>query len=82
MKVLVTGHNGYIGSVLAKMFLAEGHDVVGLDTDLFADCIFGNESIASIPSMNVDIRDTSAFDLEGFDAVIHWLVFRTTHWET
>lgn len=71
MKVLVTGHNGYIGSVLAKMFLAEGHDVVGLDTDLFADCIFGKESIPSIPSMKVDIRDTSALDLEGFDAVIH-----------
>ena len=71
MKVLVTGHNGYIGSVLAKMFIAEGHDVVGLDTDLFADCIFGNVSIPSIPSMNVDIRDTSALDLEGFDAVIH-----------
>ena len=71
MKVLVTGHNGYIGSVLVKMFLAEGHDVVGLDTDLFADCIFGSESIPLIPSMNVDIRDTSAIDLEGFDAVVH-----------
>ena len=39
------------------MFLAKGHDVAVLDTDLFADCIFGNESIPSIPSMSVDIRE-------------------------
>ena len=71
MKVLVTGHNGYIGSVLVQMFLAEGHEVVGLDTDLFADCFFGDMKVPEIPSMNVDIRDTAAIDLEGFDAVIH-----------
>ncbi len=71
MKVLVTGHNGYIGSVLVQMFLAEGHEVVGLDTDLFADCFFGNMDVPEIPSMNVDIRDTAAINVEGFDAVIH-----------
>lgn len=71
MKVLVTGHNGYIGSVLVRMFLEGGHEVVGLDTDLFADCIFGNGNVPTVPSMNVDIRDTAAIDLEGFDAVIH-----------
>lgn len=71
MKVLVTGHNGYIGSVLVKMFLAKGHDVVGLDTDLFADCIFGQDRVPFVPSMNIDIRDTSAIELEGFDAIIH-----------
>ncbi len=71
MKVLVTGHNGYIGSVLVQMFLAEGHDVVGLDTNLFADCFFGNMNVPEIPAMNVDIRDTDAINLEGFDAVIH-----------
>ncbi len=71
MKVLVTGHNGYIGSVLVQMFLAEGHEVVGLDTDLFADCFFGNMNVPEIPSMNVDIRDTAAIALEGFDAVVH-----------
>jgi len=71
MKVLVTGHNGYIGSVLVKMFLAKGHDVMGLDTDLFADCIFGQDRLPLVQSMNVDVRDTSAIELEGFDAVIH-----------
>jgi len=71
MRVLVTGHNGYIGSVLVKLLQHEGHDVVGLDTDLFADCMFGNDPAPSVPSMNVDIRDTSAIELKGFDAVIH-----------
>ncbi len=71
MKVLVTGHNGYIGSVLIKLLLAKGYEVVGLDTNLFADCLFTNESVDSIHSMNVDIRDTEAIALEGFDAIIH-----------
>ncbi len=71
VKVLVTGQNGYIGSVLVAMLLADGHEVIGLDTDLFADCIFGDYDVPRIPSLNIDIRDTSALELEGFDAVIH-----------
>ncbi|GJL63909.1 MAG: UDP-glucose 4-epimerase [Nitrospirales bacterium] len=71
MKVLVTGHNGYIGSVLVNMLIAEGHEVLGLDTDLFADCIFGDHDVPQIPSLNIDIRDTSAIELEGVEAVIH-----------
>ena len=38
MRVMLTGHKGYIGSILTPMLLAEGHDVVGLDSDLFAQC--------------------------------------------
>jgi nucleoside-diphosphate-sugar epimerase len=56
---------------LVTLLQNEGHDVVGLDTDLFADCMFGNDRAPSVPSMNVDIRDTSAIELKGFDAVIH-----------
>ena len=36
MRVLITGHKGYIGSVMVPMFLSEGHEVVGLDSDIFA----------------------------------------------
>src|SRR3972149_480742 len=70
MRVLVTGHLGYIGTVMVPMLLAEGHSVVGLDCDLYEECTFG-EGIAAIPSIRKDIRDVSACDLEGFDAVIH-----------
>jgi nucleoside-diphosphate-sugar epimerase len=70
MKVLVTGHQGYIGSVLAPMFQAAGHDVVGLDNGLFADCLFGAER-SSVPTIPSDIRDATAQQLRGFDAVVH-----------
>lgn len=70
MRVLVTGHNGYIGTVLTPMLIAEGHNVVGLDTDLYERCTFG-EGVPEIPEIRKDIRDVEAADLEGFDAVIH-----------
>jgi nucleoside-diphosphate-sugar epimerase len=67
---LVTGHNGYVGSVLVPMLRRAGHEVVGLDTDLYADCWFGPESPA-IPCLRKDVRDVEVEDLEGFDAVVH-----------
>jgi nucleoside-diphosphate-sugar epimerase len=70
MKVLVTGHDGYIGSVLVPIFQEAGHEVVGLDTRLFGDCRFG-ESESNIPTREIDIRDVTADDLAGFDAVVH-----------
>jgi nucleoside-diphosphate-sugar epimerase len=70
MRILVTGHSGYIGSVLVPMLVGAGHEVTGLDSNLFADCTFGDESPA-IPAINKDIRDVSAADLEGFEAVVH-----------
>jgi nucleoside-diphosphate-sugar epimerase len=70
MRVLVTGHLGYLGSVLAPMFQAEGHDVTGLDSGLFGDCTFGPPP-ASIPSLDVDVRDVGAEAFRGFDAVVH-----------
>ena len=70
MKVLVTGHNGYIGSVMVPVLHAAGHEVVGLDSYLFEECTFG-EKTADVPSMRMDIRDVRNSDIEGFDAIIH-----------
>jgi nucleoside-diphosphate-sugar epimerase len=70
MRVLLTGHNGYIGSVMTPMLLEAGHDVVGLDTYLYEACTFG-EVRPDLPSMRVDLRDVEPGHLEGFEAVIH-----------
>lgn len=70
MRILVTGHNGYIGTVLTPLLIAEGHTVVGLDTDLYERCTFG-DSVPQIPAIKKDIREVEPADLEGFDAVIH-----------
>jgi nucleoside-diphosphate-sugar epimerase len=70
MKVLVTGHHGYIGSVLAPMLERAGHDVVGFDTFLYQGCDFGPE-VAVPRHIRKDLRDVEASDLVDFDAVIH-----------
>ncbi|AZO14630.1 MULTISPECIES: SDR family oxidoreductase [unclassified Mesorhizobium] len=72
MKVMVTGHQGYIGSVMVPMLLRAGHAVTGYDSDLYRRCTFaaGGER-ASVPSIQKDVRDVQPRDLEGFDAVIH-----------
>jgi nucleoside-diphosphate-sugar epimerase len=70
MRVLVTGHAGYIGSVLAPMIQSAGHEVIGLDNYLFEGCSFGKPA-AEVPSRRSDIRDVSARDLEDVDAVVH-----------
>ncbi|HKW34961.1 MAG TPA: SDR family oxidoreductase [Candidatus Acidoferrum sp.] len=70
MKVLLTGHQGYIGSVASQMLIAAGHDVVGLDTGLFAGCDFGAPA-PKVSEIRKDIRSVTIADLEGFDAVLH-----------
>lgn len=70
MRVLVTGHHGYIGSLLAPLLQQEGHEVVGLDSYLFDGCTFGAE-VDDPPSLAMDLRDVSVEDLRGFDAVVH-----------
>jgi nucleoside-diphosphate-sugar epimerase len=69
-RVLLTGHDGYIGAVMGPALLDAGHDVVGLDTGYFRDCTLVPER-AQIPALWKDIRDLAPTDLEGFDAVIH-----------
>jgi len=70
MKVLVTGHDGYIGRVLVPMFQAAGHEVVGLDSFLFETCKFGVDK-AEVPAFRVDVRDVEVEMLKDIDAVVH-----------
>jgi nucleoside-diphosphate-sugar epimerase len=70
MKVLLTGHKGYIGSRLLPMLLERDHQVTGLDSDLFNACTYAGE-LASVPEIKIDSRDIESTHLEGFDAVIH-----------
>ena len=70
MRILVTGHKGYIGSVMVPMLLGAGHDVVGLDSDLFRQCTFG-PGMHDVPEQRLDLRDTQIRQLEGFDAIVH-----------
>jgi nucleoside-diphosphate-sugar epimerase len=70
MRVLVTGHNGYIGCSLVPLLQAAGHDVVGLDNYLYETCTFGPD-VADPPALRKDVRDVELGDLAGFHAVIH-----------
>jgi nucleoside-diphosphate-sugar epimerase len=70
VRVLVTGSDGYIGALLAPCLARAGHEVVGLDSGLFADCSFGPPP-QPLPTMAMDVRDVGPADLSGFDAVIH-----------
>ncbi len=70
MKILVTGHQGYIGSLLTPMLTALGYQVQGLDNDLYEASLFG-QAPAPVPSMRKDIRDVIIEDVAGCDAVIH-----------
>jgi len=70
MRVLVTGHHGYIGSVMVPILQSAGHEVVGLDTFYYEGCDFGRDALA-IPEIRKDIRDVAVEDLTGLDGVIH-----------
>jgi nucleoside-diphosphate-sugar epimerase len=72
MRVLITGHNGYVGSIMAPMIIRAGHIVTGLDTNLYEGSTFGSyNGKLPIEEKEKDIRDITQEDLEGFQAVIH-----------
>jgi len=71
MKVLVTGHKGYIGVIAAQILQNAGYEVVGVDTDLYAGCDFG-EQPPHISEIRKDLRDLGLADLQGFEAVVHF----------
>src|SRR5258706_3284100 len=72
MRIFVTGHLGYIGTVMVPMLLEEGHAVRGCDSDLYERCTFSaGGPIIEIPNIGKDVRDLELADLLHFDAVIH-----------
>jgi nucleoside-diphosphate-sugar epimerase len=70
MRVLVTGHDGYIGAVLVPIFQAAGHTVVGVDAFYFEEGAIGTVQQPN-EVLRKDIRDLEASDLESIDAVVH-----------
>jgi nucleoside-diphosphate-sugar epimerase len=70
MQVLITSHTGYIGSVLSRVLARAGHQVSGLDADLYRACAFG-PAPAAIPGVEADLRDLRPEALEGFEAIVH-----------
>ncbi len=70
MRVLVTGHDGYIGCSLVGLLQQAGHEVVGLDSYLFEGCTLGAE-VPDVQSLRMDIRDVLPEHLDGIDAVAH-----------
>jgi nucleoside-diphosphate-sugar epimerase len=70
MRVLVTGHDGYIGTVMTPLLAGAGHEVVGLDSGLFRSFTLGDEP-PPVATIAKDVRDVAAEDLDGLDAVIH-----------
>jgi len=71
MRILVTGTDGYIGSVMADMLLAAGHEVVGFDTGYYRAGWLYNGIGEGPQTVTRDIRRMSVEDLRGMDAVVH-----------
>ena len=71
MRVLLTGHQGYLGTVMAPILATAGHEVTGLDSGLFADCVLGSLDTPDVPGLTTDLRDVTVEQLQGFDAVVH-----------
>jgi nucleoside-diphosphate-sugar epimerase len=72
MHVLLTGHLGYIGTVLAPVLIKAGHKVTGLDSDLYSRCTFqAGGAVPDLPAIRKDVRDVETADFQGIDAVIH-----------
>jgi nucleoside-diphosphate-sugar epimerase len=70
LRVLLTGHDGYIGHVLTPMLLERGHQVTGVDSFLFEDCGFPTTP-TEVRVLRKDVRDLQPDDLRGHDAVLH-----------
>lgn len=69
-RVLITGHQGYVGSVMTPLFVQAGYEVVGLDTGYFAECTLVPDAL-TVPAVQKDLRDLEPADLEGCDAIVH-----------
>jgi nucleoside-diphosphate-sugar epimerase len=72
MRILVTGHRGYIGAVVASVLRNASHEVSGLDTAYYEGCDLGGRLDESIPTLRIDLRDVRPEQLDGVDAVAHF----------
>lgn len=70
MRVMITGHKGYIGTVMIPIFEKAGHEVIGLDSDLYRNSTYG-EGLPVVKEIIKDIRDIEKDDLRGVDAIVH-----------
>ena len=71
MRVLVTGTDGYIGSIMTPYLIEHGHDVTGLDTGFYRSGWLFDDRRTRPSTITKDIRDVRPEDLKGFDAVVH-----------
>ncbi len=71
MKILVTGTEGYIGSLLAPMLMQRGHEVIGVDTGFYKVGWLYNGTQLTSKTLNKDIRHITIEDLQGIEAVVH-----------
>jgi nucleoside-diphosphate-sugar epimerase len=70
VKVLVTGHHGYIGSVVAPLLAQQGHQVTGVDTFFYRDCDL--RPGPNVAGLERDVRDVGEADLAGYEAIVHF----------
>ena len=71
MKVLVAGHNGYIGTALVGLLKEAGHEVVGVESLIFDSCGLGPPPVPVDHEIHKDIRDLTLADLDDVDRLIH-----------
>ena len=71
MRVLVTGTEGYLGCLLVPELIADGHEVVGLDTGYYKAGWLYNGISETAHTVDRDLRDVNMVDLRGFDAIVH-----------
>lgn len=71
MRILLTGIDGYLGALMGPHLVARGHEVIGLDTGYYRDGLLYSAADPQIPTITKDIRQVTAADLHGFDAVVH-----------
>ena len=79
MKILITGNNGYIGTVLTEILYNQGFDVVGLDNNYFEQCNLTKVNNLSNQIIK-DIRDVSIKDVKNIDGIIHLASYQTILW--
>lgn len=71
MKILVTGTEGYIGSLLAPILMQRGHEVIGVDTGFYKVGWLYNGTNLTAKTLNKDLRHITADDIQGVEAVVH-----------